>query len=105
MSQLVNRNQKKRVRFEGQVVHILFFLCAIVSIFTTVAIVGTLIYQALSFFDKIPVWDFLTGTRWTPILKPRAYGVLPLVSGTLLVTVIAAAVAIPVGLFTAIFLS
>ena len=64
-----------------------------------------MIYQALSFFDKVPIWDFLTGTRWTPILKPRAYGVLPLVSGTLLVTVIAAAVAIPVGLFTAIFLS
>ena len=46
-----------------------------------------------------------TGTRWTPILKPRAYGVLPLLSGTLLVTVIAAVVALPIGLMTAIFLS
>ena len=64
-----------------------------------------MIFQALSFFNEISIWEFLTGTRWTPILKPRAYGVLPLVSGTLLVTVIAAAVALPVGLFTAIFLS
>ena len=86
-------------------IRIIFFLCAIISIFTTVAILFTLIFQALSFFNEISVWEFLTGTRWTPILKPRAYGVLPLVSGTLLVTVIAAAVALPVGLFTAIFLS
>ena len=105
MSQLVNRNQKKRVKLEGQVIRIIFFLCAIISIFTTVAILFTLIFQALSFFNEISVWEFLTGTRWTPILKPRAYGVLPLVSGTLLVTVIAAAVALPVGLFAAIFLS
>lgn len=86
-------------------IRIIFFLCAIISIFTTVAILFTLIFQALSFFNEISVWEFLTGTRWTPILKPRAYGVLPLVSGTLLVTVIAAAVALPVGLFAAIFLS
>ena len=105
MSQLVNRNQKKRVKLEGQVIRIIFFLCAIISILTTVAILFTLIFQALSFFNQISIWEFLTGTRWTPILKPRAYGVLPLVSGTLLVTVIAAAVALPVGLFTAIFLS
>ena len=105
MSQLVNRNQKKRVKLEGQVIRIIFFLCAIISILTTVAILFTLIFQALSFFNEISIWEFLTGTRWTPILKPRAYGVLPLVSGTLLVTVIAAAVALPVGLFTAIFLS
>ena len=105
MSQLVNRNKKKRVKLEGQVIIIIFFLCAIISILTTVAILFTLIFQALSFFNEISIWEFLTGTRWTPILKPRAYGVLPLVSGTLLVTVIAAAVALPVGLFTAIFLS
>jgi len=105
MSQLVHRNQKKRVKLEGQVIRIICFLCAIISICTTVAILFTLIFQALSFFNEISIWEFLTGTRWTPILKPRAYGVLPLVSGTLLVTVIAAAVALPVGLFTAIFLS
>ena len=69
------------------------------------AILVTLIYQASSFFFEVSLWEFLTGTRWTPILKPRAYGVLPLVSGTLLVTLIAAAVALPIGLMTAIFLS
>ena len=93
------------VKLEGIIVKWIFFACAIVSIFTTIAILFTLFYQALSFFDEIPIWDFLTGTRWTPILKPRSYGVLPLVSGTLLVTAIAAIVALPIGLMTAIFLS
>ena len=93
------------VKLEGIIVKWIFFACAIVSIFTTIAILFTLFYQALSFFDEIPVWDFLTGTRWTPILKPRSYGVLRLVSGTLLVTAIAAIVALPIGLMTAIFLS
>ncbi|MEC9437969.1 MAG: phosphate ABC transporter permease subunit PstC [Chloroflexota bacterium] len=83
----------------------IFFGCATLSILTTVAILVTLIYQASSFFFEVSLWEFLTGTRWTPILKPRAYGVLPLVSGTLLVTLIAAAVALPIGLMTAIFLS
>ena len=93
------------LRLEGTIVKWLFFSCAIVSILTTAGILITLIYQAMSFFSEISVWDFLTGTRWTPILKPRAYGVLPLLSGTLLVTVIAAVVALPIGLMTAIFLS
>ncbi len=93
------------IKIEGVIVKWIFFACAAVSILTTIGILFTLFYQALSFFDEIPVWDFLTGTRWTPILKPRSYGVLPLVSGTLLVTAIAAIVALPVGLMTAIFLS
>ena len=105
MSVLKDRNKRQMVRLEGTIVRWVFFSCAVLSIFTTVWILFTLIYQAFSFFTEFSLWDFLTGTRWTPILKPRSYGVLPLVSGTLLVTVIAALVALPVGLMTAIFLS
>ena len=97
--------RRKSAHFEGAIVKWRFFGCATLSILTTVAILVTLIYQASSFFFEVSLWEFLTGTRWTPILKPRAYGVLPLVSGTLLVTLIAAAVALPIGLMTAIFLS
>jgi len=97
--------RRKSAHFEGTIVKWIFFGCATLSILTTVAILVTLIYQASSFFFEVSLWEFLTGTRWTPILKPRAYGVLPLVSGTLLVTLIAAAVALPIGLMTAIFLS
>ena len=89
----------------GTVVKYLFFLCVLISLFTTAGILYSLLSQAIGFFFEVPLIDFLTGTRWAPILKPQAYGVLPLVCGTLLVAAIAAVVALPVGLATAIFLS
>ena len=95
----------RRGNIEGRIVRWVFFGCAIVSIFTTIAIVFSLVSQAVGFFQAVPIWDFLTGTRWTPILKPRSYGVLPLVNGTLLVAALAAIVALPIGLMTAIFLA
>ncbi len=102
--QIISR-RRGAVRIEGFIVKWVFFACATISILTTAGILFTLIYQATSFFNEISIWEFLTGTRWTPILKPRSYGVLPLVSGTLLVTLIAALVALPTGLMAAIFLS
>lgn len=89
----------------GTIVKYLFFLCVLISLFTTAGILYSLLSQAIGFFFEVPLIDFLTGTRWAPILKPQAYGVLPLVCGTLLVAAIAAVVALPIGLATAIFLS
>ncbi len=105
VSGLMDPKKKLWVKLEGSIVKWLFMSCALVSILTTVGILIILLYQGYGFFKEINLWEFLTGTRWTPILKPRSYGVLPLVSGTLIVTVIAASVALPVGLMTAIFLS
>ena len=96
---------RRRQEWEGEILKWVLFACALASILTTIAIVVSLISQAWGFFTEVPVWDFIGGTRWAPILKPRSYGVLPLVSGTLMITVLAAAVAMPVGLATAIFLS
>ena len=90
---------------EGAIVRWVFFGCALISIFTTLGIVLILVVQSVGFFREVSVFEFLTGTRWTPILKPTAFGVLPLVAGTLLVTVLAAIVALPVGLATAIYLA
>ena len=97
--------RRRRRNLEANIARGVFFACAMVSIVTTVGIVVSLAVQAWGFFFEVSVWEFLTGTRWTPILKPRSYGVLPLVAGTLLVAGIAGAVAVPVGLGTAIFLS
>ena len=102
--QIISR-RRGAIRIEGFIVKWVFFACTMISILTTTGILFTLIYQATGFFNEISIWEFLTGTRWTPILKPRSYGVLPLVSGTLLVTLIAALVALPTGLMAAIFLS
>ena len=90
---------------EGTIVRWVFFGCALISIFTTLGIVFILIGQSVGFFREVSIFEFLTGTRWTPILKPTAVGVLPLVAGTLLVTILAAMVALPVGLATAIYLA
>lgn len=92
---------KTRERF----IHVALFLCASVSIVTTLGIVFVLFEESLRFFAKVSPSDFLTGTRWTPLLEPRSYGVIPLLCGTFLVAGGALLVAIPVGLASAIFLS
>jgi phosphate transport system permease protein len=95
----------RRRAIEGRVMKAIFFICAAVSILTTIGILYSLASQAFGFFQEVGVIDFLTGSRWSPILKPRDYGVLPLVSGTVLVAILGAIVAVPVGLGTAIFLA
>ncbi len=82
------------------------FLAALISVLTTVGIVASLLVETISFLGHAGVTDFLFGTDWSPQDRSDpGYGVLPLVSGTLLVTGIAIVVAIPLGLGSAIYLS
>ncbi len=80
-------------------------ICAVISIATTVGIVAVLGTEAFSFFRKVSPIEFFTGTEWTAGFENPKYGVLPLVSGTLLITVGAAIIAIPLGLLSAVYLS
>ncbi|MES2604575.1 MAG: phosphate ABC transporter permease subunit PstC [Pseudomonadota bacterium] len=80
-------------------------LCTALSLFTTIAIVVLLVVESLEFFRNVSPIEFFFGTRWVPILKPSSYGVLPLLWGTMLITVGAAVIAIPLGLASAIYLS
>ncbi len=96
---------KRKGSLQEKIVGFIFFLCASVSIVTTIAIIGTLLIQSIPFFQEVGIWEFISGDRWSPILKPRAYGVLPLVFGTSLVAFLSLLVAVPVGLLLAIFLS
>jgi phosphate transport system permease protein len=72
---------------------------------TTVGIIAVLVQQAVVFFTQVPLTDFLFGTTWTALFKTPLYGVLPLVAGTLMITLIAMCVSIPLGLMSAIYLS
>ena len=90
---------------QGRLVALILSGCALLSVLTTIPIVLSLVSQAFSFFAEISFLEFITGTHWSPILKPRSYGVLPLVVDTLLIALLAAIVAVPIGLATAIFLS
>src|SRR5690606_16166854 len=80
-------------------------LCAVLSIITTFAIVALLLMESYGFFQNISPVEFFFGTRWVPLLQPQSFGVLPLVWGTLQVTIGAALIAIPLGLASAIYLS
>ncbi len=95
----------KRRRYGEDVVKGVLAVCALISVATTVGIVIALFVPAFEFFQEVSIGDFLTGTVWAPLFQPAHFGVLPLISGTLLVTVIAAVVAMPLGLGAAIYLS
>lgn len=81
------------------------FLCALVSVGTTIGIVAVLAFETFAFLRDVPITEFLFGTEWTPLFATPRFGVLPLVTGTLLVSTIAMAVALPMGLLSAIYLS
>lgn len=87
------------------VIRALLFGAALLSILTTLGIVFSLLTETIAFFGEVPIKDFLTGTEWSPLFADPKFGVLPLVTGTLLVTAIALVVAIPLGLGTAIYLA
>ena len=100
-----NPFKNSRVSILNKVMPILLFLCAIVSIFTTVGIVITLLSETLTFFKSVPFFDFIFGTKWSALIEPKQFGILPLLTGTLLITSIAIGVALPIGLASAIYLS
>lgn len=80
-------------------------LCALISIVTTTVIIVVLSKESYGFFQNVAPAEFFFGTEWTPLFEPSSYGVLPLVWGTLLITIGAAFIAIPIGLASAIYLS
>ncbi len=94
----------KRRRGEDAI-RVALFLAALLSILTTLGIVFSLLSETIAFFGDVGVFDFLTGTEWSPLFSDPQFGVLPLVTGTLLVTGLALIVAIPLGLGTAIYLA
>ena len=83
----------------------LLLFAALTSVAITVGIVGILVYESTSFFVQISLWEFLTDRQWTPLFSEPHYGILPLVSGTLVTTTVALAVAVPMGSLIAIYLS
>jgi len=95
----------RKFRWKEESIKLVLFLCAFLSVLTTFAIIVVLAGEVYPFFREVPFFDFMTGTRWTPLLEPRSFGVLPLVCGTFLVVVGSALIAIPVGLACAVYLA
>ena len=92
-------------KIRDRVVETGLLAAALVAVFTTIAIVIVLVTESLPFFGHVSIKDFLTDTMWTPLFEDAHYGILPLVAGTLVTTLVALAVAIPCGTIIAIYLS
>lgn len=88
-----------------KIIERLLQLSAFISIFTTLGILYVLISESTDFFKEVHFLDFLTDTQWTPLFTDKHYGILPLLTGTLLTSFIAIIVAVPIGLSIAIFLN
>lgn len=93
----------RRRRPVESVIEALLALCGVISVATTLAIVGTLLNDGLGLFAEVNFGEFLFGTTWAP--NSGEFGILPLIAGTLLVSAIAVAVAVPLGLAAATYLS
>ena len=88
-----------------RLIEAVLFLAAFVSVFTTTAIVYILISESWSFFQHVPLTDFLFDTQWTPLFEDAHYGIMVLLSGTITSSLVAILVAIPLGTIIAIYLS
>ena len=88
-----------------RLIEALLFLAALVSVFTTVGIVYILVKESVVFFQHVPIDKFLTDTQWTPLFDDAHFGIMVLLSGTLTSSLVALAIAIPLGTVIAIYLS
>ena len=107
VSQFRARNQVEKV------ITALLILCSTIAILTTVGIILSLLFETTRFLGKVPLFEFLLGTQWSPQTALRAdqvgasgaFGAIPLFAGTLLIAFIAMCVATPIGLFSAIYMA
>ena len=103
LAQSSARRRLRRVREAP--IYFFLGLCAAISVVTTLGIVLVLIQETTRFFEDVSIFEFLTGTEWTPLFTEKHFGVLPLLNATLLMAAGAMLLAIPLGLLAAIFLS
>ncbi len=105
-------HMRARIKVE-KTIRIIMILCSTVAIFTTIGIVLSVLFEAIRFFNQVPATDFLFGLKWSPQMAIRAdqvgaagsFGMVPLLTGTLMISAIAMFVAVPLGLMSAIYMS
>ena len=106
----VNSNRSKTIE---KLIIIVMIMCSLIAVLVTIGIVASLIFEAINFFQRIPFLDFVTGVKWSPqtalrvdqVAAEGAFGVIPLFTGTLLISAIAMLVATPLGLASAVYLA
>lgn len=96
---------KKKYVVQEKLIEIVLIIFASISIFTTIGIVLSLMFETVVFFSEVSIIEFFTSIRWSPVFDPPSFGVLPLITGTLLIAILSSFVSLPLGLGSAIFLS
>lgn len=104
MSIPINLHRKKILLGE-KIIYVFLLLCGVLSLLTTVGIIFILFFETFSFFQEVSFAQFFLDTQWTPLFVNKHFGIWPLITGTLLVSLIAMLVALPIGLLSAIYLS
>jgi phosphate transport system permease protein len=99
------QRERRARHFRERAIKLVLAACAYVSVLTTFGIVFVLLFETINFFREVSIVEFFTSTTWSAAFANPQFGILVLASGTLLTTLIAIAVALPVGLLAAIFLS
>lgn len=95
------RNKRTREK----VIEVILGICALLTVLTTAGILYVLVFEAYNFFNEVSIVDFLTDSQWTPLFADKHFGIMPLLSGTLLTALIAILVALPTGLIIALYLN
>ena len=96
---MVNRRTKEKL------IEWVMMACSFITVLTTASIIIILAVDTFKFFEEVSIIDFFTDTQWTPLFSEKHFGILPLLTGTLLTTTIAVALAVPVGLIIAVYLN
>jgi len=97
--------KKRHIEIKEQLIKLLLIAAASISILTTFGVLFSILFEALEFFQMRSFWYFISGTEWSPGVADSKFGALPIFSGTFIITFIAMAVALPIGLGSAIFMS
>ena len=92
-------------RIKEKIIEFILRATSLITILTTIGIIWVLLSESLEFFKEVSIIDFLTDNQWTPLFANKHFGILPLISGTVLTTIIAISVSLPIGLTIAIYLS
>ena len=92
-------------KYKEKMIEFFLKLTALVTILTTIGIIWVLLSESISFFKEVSFLEFLTDKQWTPLFARKHFGIMPLISGTILTTIIALCVSLPIGLTIAIYLS
>jgi phosphate transport system permease protein len=93
------------MRRNEKLIEIVMMCCSFVTVLTTIGIILILMVESIKFFSEVSVVDFVTDRQWTPLFTEKHFGILPLLSGTLLTTTIAIVFAVPLGLIIAVYLN